>query len=85
MRLPANHGEIAGEATQQNAVLDLRVLCGTNHAEAHDPVRGSVKRVPCGLNGRPPDAHITAAVFSGATVDVPEVPLGTRAKAALAK
>jgi hypothetical protein len=43
------------------------------HAEAHAPVRGSVKRVPCGLSGRLPDAHVTAAVFSGATVDMPEV------------
>jgi hypothetical protein len=50
----------------------LRVLCGTSHAEAHVPVRGSVKRAPCGLNGRLPDAHVTAAVFSGATADMPE-------------
>ena len=82
VRLPANHDEIAGEVAQQNVVLDLRVLCGTSHAEAHVPVRGSVKRVPCGLNGRLPDAHVTAAVFSGATVDMPEVLLRTRAKAA---
>ena len=34
MRLPANHDEIAGEVAQQNVVLDLRVLCGTSHAEA---------------------------------------------------
>ncbi len=52
MRLPANHDEIAGEVAQQNVVLDLRVLCGISHAEAHVSVRGSVKRVPCGLNGR---------------------------------
>ena len=45
-------------------------------------LRGSVKRAPCGLNGRLPDAHVTAAVFSGATVDMPEVLLRTRAKAA---
>ena len=82
MRLPANHDEIAGEVAQQNVVLDLRVLCGTSHAEAHVPVRGSVKRVPCGLNGRLPDAHVTAAVFSGATVDMPEVLLRTWTKAA---
>ena len=82
VRLPANHDEIAGEVAQQNVVLDLRVLCGTSHAEAHVPVRGSVKRVPCGLDGRLPDAHVTAAVFSGATVDMPEVLLRTRAKAA---
>ena len=43
--------------------VDLRALCGTSHAEAHVPVRGSVKRVPCGLNGRLPDAHVTAATF----------------------
>ena len=54
VRLPANHDEIAGEVAQQNVVLDLRVLCGTSHAEAHVPVRGSVKRVPCGLNGMLP-------------------------------
>ena len=71
MRLPANHDEIAGEVAQQNVVLDLRVLCGTSHAEAHVPVRGSAKRASCGLNGSPPDAHVTAAVFSGATVDMP--------------
>ena len=82
MRLPANHDEIAGEVAQQNVVLDLRVLCGTSHAEAHVPVRGSVERAPCGLNGRLPDAHGIAAVFSGATVDMPEVLLRTRAKAA---
>ena len=41
VRLPANHDEIAGEVAQQNVVLDLRVLCGTSHAEAHVPVRGS--------------------------------------------
>ena len=82
VRLPANHNETAGEVAQQNVVLDMRVLCGTSHAEALVPVRGSAKRVPCGLNGRLPDAHVTAAVFSGATVDMPEVLLRTRAKAA---
>ena len=73
MRLPANHDEISGEVAQQNVVLDLRVLCGTSHAEARIPVRGSVKRVPCGLNGRLPDAQVTAAVYSGATVNMLEV------------
>ena len=82
VRLPANHDKIAGEVAQQNVVLDLRVLCGTSRAEAHVPLRGSVKRAPCGLSGRLPDAHVTAAVFSGATVDMPEVLLHTRAKAA---
>ena len=81
-RLSASHDEIAGEVAQKNVVLDLCVLCGTSHAEANVPVRGSVKRIPCGLDGRLPDAHVTAAVFSGATVDMPEVLLRTRAKAA---
>ena len=36
----------------------------------------------CGLNGRQPNVHATAAVLSGATVDMPEVLLRTRAKAA---
>ena len=49
MRLPADHDEIAGEVAEQDVVLDLRVLCGTGHAEAHVQVRGSVERVPCGL------------------------------------
>ena len=80
--MPANHDEIAGEVAQQNVVLDVRVLCRTSHAEAHVPVRGSVKRALCGLNGRLPDAHVTAAVFLGATVDMPEILLRTRAKAA---
>ena len=40
-----------------------------------------MKHVPCGLNGRLPDAHVTATVFSGATVDMPEVLLRTRTKA----
>jgi len=62
VRLPANHDEISSEVATKNVALDLRVLCGTSHAEAHVPVRGSVKRVPCGLNGRLPDAHVTAAV-----------------------
>jgi hypothetical protein len=67
VRLPASHDEIAGKVAQKNAVLDPRVLCGTSHAEAHVPVRGSVKR-----------AHATADVFSGATVDMLEVLLRTR-------
>ena len=29
VRLPANHDAIAGEADEQDVVLDLRVLCGT--------------------------------------------------------
>ncbi len=58
MRLPANHDEIAGVVAQRNVVLDLRVLCGTSHAEANVPVRGSVKRAPCGLNGRLPDVWV---------------------------
>ena len=82
MRLPANYDEIASEVAQQNAALDMCVLCGTSHAEAHVPVRGSVKHVPCGLNGRLPDAHVTATVFSGATVDMLEAFLRTGAKAA---
>ena len=40
-----------------------------------------MKRAPCGLDGRLPDAHVTAAVFSGAAVDMPEVLLRTRAEA----
>ena len=35
VRLPANHDAIAGEADEQDVVLDLRVLCGISHAEAH--------------------------------------------------
>ncbi len=35
MRLPAYYDEVAGEVAEQNVVLDLRVLCGTSHAEAH--------------------------------------------------
>ncbi len=35
-----------------NGVLDLRVLCGTSHAEAHVSLRGSAKRAPCGLTRR---------------------------------
>ena len=80
--MPANHDEIAGDFAQRNVVLDLRVLCGTSRAEAHVPVRGSVKRAPCGLSDRLPDAHVTAAVFSGAAADMPEILLRTRAKAA---
>ena len=45
MRLPADHDEIPGEVAEQNIILDLRVLCGTGHAEAHVPLRGSVMRV----------------------------------------
>ena len=82
MRLPADHDEIAGEVAEQNVVLDLRVLCGTGHAEAHVPVRGSVERAPCGLNVRLPDTHVAAAVFSSATVDMLEKLLRTGAKAA---
>jgi len=82
MRLPAYYDEVAGEVAEQNVVLDLRVLCGTSHAEAHVPVRGSVERVPCGLNVRLPDAHVTAVVFSGATVDMLEILLRTGAKTA---
>ena len=48
IRLPAYYDEVAGEVAEQNVVLDLRVLCGTSHAEAHVSVRGSVERVPCG-------------------------------------
>ena len=73
MRLPADHDEIAGEVAEQDVVLDLRVLCGTGHAEAHVPVRGSVERAPSGLNVRLPDAHVAAAVFSSATVDTLEI------------
>ena len=82
MRLPADNDEIAGEVAEQDVVLDLRVLCSTGHAEAHVPVRGSVERVPCGLNVRLPDAHVAAAVFSSATVDMLEILLRTGAKAA---
>ncbi len=34
IKLPADHDEIAGEIAKQHVVLDLRVLCGTGHAEA---------------------------------------------------
>ena len=44
VRLPADHDEIAGEVAEQDAALDLRVHCGTGHAEAHVPVRGSAER-----------------------------------------
>ena len=57
VRLPANNDAIAGEADEQDVVLDLRVHCGTSHAEAHVQVRGSVERVPCGLNGRRRPCH----------------------------
>ena len=57
VRLPANHDAIAGEADEQDVVLDLRVLCGTSHAEAHVQIRESVERVPCGLNGRRRPCH----------------------------
>ncbi len=69
-----------GEVTKQD--LDLRALCGTSRAEAHVPVRGSAERNPCGLSDRPPDAHVTAAAFSGAAVGMVEVLLRTRRKAA---
>jgi len=39
VRLPADHDEIAGEVAEQDVALDLRVLCGTGHAEAHVSVR----------------------------------------------
>jgi len=77
VRLPANHDEIAGEVAKQNAALDLRVLCGTSHADAHVSVRRSVERAQCGLS-----AYVAAAVFTGATVDIPEVLPRTRAKTA---
>ena len=41
-----------------------------------------MRRAPCRLNGRLPDAQVTAAVFSGAAVDMLEVLLRTKAKAA---
>ena len=82
MRLLTDHDDIAGEVAEQDVVLDLRVLCGTGHAEAHIPVRGSVERAPSGLNVRLPDAHVAAAVFSSATVDMLEILLRTGAKAA---
>ena len=82
MRFPANHDGIAGEIAQKNVGLKFRVLCGTSHAEAHVPVRGSVQRAPFGLSGRLPDAHVAATVFSGAAVHMPEALLRTRAKAA---
>ena len=50
MRLPADHDAIAGEVAEQDIALYMRVLCGTGHAKAHVPVRGSVERAPCGLN-----------------------------------
>ena len=59
VRPPANNDEVAGEVTKQDVVLDLRVHSGTSHAEANVPVRGNVGRAPCGLNGRPPNAHVT--------------------------
>ena len=82
MGLPADHDEISSEVAERDVALDLRVLCSTGHAEAHVPVRGSVERVPCGLNVRLPDAHVAAAVFSSATVDMLEILLRTGAKAA---
>ena len=39
-----------------------------------------VERAPCGLSGRLPGAHVTAAVFSGAAVNRPEVLLRIKAK-----
>ena len=82
MRLPADHDEIAGEVAEQDVALDLRVLCRAGHAEAHVPVCGSVELAPCGLNVRLPDAHVAAAVFSSATVDMLEILLRTGAEAA---
>ncbi len=36
---------ISGEVAEQNVGLDLRALCGTSHAEAHDSsVLGSVEQ-----------------------------------------
>ena len=58
VRLPANHNEISGEVAKPNADLDLRVLCGASHAEAHVSVRGSVERAPCGLNVSLPDTNV---------------------------
>ena len=82
MGLPSDHDEIAGEVAEKDSALDLRVLCGTGHAEARVPVRGSEGRAPCGLNIRLPDTHVAATAFSGATVDMPEILLRTGAKAA---
>ncbi len=75
IRPPADHDEVAGEVAEQNVVLDLRVLCGTGHAEAHVSVRGSMGRAPYGLNVRLPDTHVAAAaaVFSSTTVDILEI------------
>ncbi len=33
IRLPADRDEIAGEVAEQDVALDLRVLCGTGHAD----------------------------------------------------
>ena len=82
IRPPTDHDEIAGEVAEQDIVLDLHVLCGTGHAEAHVPLRGSLGRARCGLNVRLPDTHVAAAVFSGAAVDMLEIRLCTGAKAA---
>ena len=73
IRLPADHGEIAGEVAEQDVALDLRVLCGTGHAEALAPACGSAGRAPCGLKIRLPDAHVVATAFLGAAVDMLEV------------
>ncbi len=81
MRLPAGHDEITCEVAEQGFSMDLRVLCGTGHAEAHIPEFGSAERAPSGLNIRLPDTHVAAAAFSGATVDVLENILRTGAKA----
>jgi hypothetical protein len=79
--MPADYDEITSEVAEQDAALDLRVLCGIDHLEACVPARGSTGHAPCGLSGRLPDAHVTAAAFSDATADMPEVLLRTRAKA----
>ncbi len=52
------------------------------YAEARVLVRGSMERVPRGLNVRLPDTHVAVTVFSGATVDVLEELLRTGAKTA---
>ena len=64
MRLPADHDEIAGKVAEKDAVLDLRVLCGTGQAEANVPVCGSAERVPSGLNVRLPNTHVASTVFT---------------------
>ncbi len=39
IRMPADHDEIAGKVAIQDAALDLLVLRGIGHAEAHVMVR----------------------------------------------